>query len=170
MKALNRKQRKKANIKFILIFSATLVLMFVCSFFVLRIAHEGVKVLEKKHSTYTKVFENQALITFRIEEIIDKIFSLKKVDRTINQQKHLQGIISGIRMDLDVLIKKEGTAAGEFELYSQLLEQVSVIQTTIDLFEEDEESRRHSQQLLERCREKYREDRLSEGNKKDDDK
>lgn len=170
MKALNRKQRKKANIKFILMFTATFVLMFLCSFFVLRIAHEGVKVVEKKHSSYTKIFQNQALITFRIEEIVDKIYSLKQVDRTINQQKHLQGIISGIRMDLDVLIKKQGTSIGEFELYSQLLEQVSVIQTTIDLFEEDEESRRYSQQLLERCREKYREDRLSEGNEKEEEK
>ena len=170
MKALNRKQRKKANIKFILMFTATFALMFLCSFFVLRIAHEGVKVVEKKHSSYTKIFQNQALITFRIEEIVDKIYSLKQVDRTINQQKHLQGIISGIRMDLDVLIKKQGTSIGEFELYSQLLEQVSVIQTTIDLFEEDEESRRYSQQLLERCRNKYREDRLSEGNEKEEEK
>lgn len=170
MKALNRKQRKKANIKFILMFTATFALMFLCSYFVLRIAHEGVKVVEKKHSSYTKIFQNQALITFRIEEIVDKIYSLKQVDRTINQQKHLQGIISGIRMDLDVLIKKQGTSIGEFELYSQLLEQVSVIQTTIDLFEEDEESRRYSQQLLERCRNKYREDRLSEGNEKEEEK
>ena len=168
MKALNKKERKGANVRFIAMFSATLILMFCCSFFVLRIAHEGVGVLEEKHSTYTEAFKNQALVTFRIEEIIDKIYSLKKEERTINEQKNLQGLISNIRMDIEKLIKDKSTALEEFALYEQLLGQVSVIQTTIDLFKEDEESRRYSQELLERCREKYREDRLSEGNKKEE--
>lgn len=167
MKALNNKERKKANIRFIAMFSATMILLFGCSFFVLRIAHKGVKVLEDKHEIYTKAFANQALITFRIEEIIDKIYSLKNVDRTINQQKHFQGIISNIRLDLEDLIAEEETSLGEFELYEQLLEQVSVIQTCIDLFEEDEESYQFSQQQLERCREKYRKDKLYEGNIKE---
>ena len=168
MKALNTKERKKANVKFMAMFITTLFLMFCCSFFILRIAREGVHVLEKKHATYTKAFENQALVTFRIEEIIDKIYSLKKVERSINEQKHLQGLISNIRMDLEAMMSKEGTAMKEFSLYKQLLEQVSVIQTTIDLFEEDEEAHKYNQGLLERCREKYREDRLSEGSKKEE--
>lgn len=163
MKALNRKERRKANWKFIAMFSGTMLLIFICSFFVLRIAKEGVKVLEAKHATYTKTFENQALITFRIEEIIDMIYSLKQETRTINEQKNLQGIISGIRLDIEKLINDESTSMKEYELYTHLLEEVSVIQTSIDLFKEDEESRLFSQRLLERCREKYREDRLKEG-------
>jgi hypothetical protein len=168
MKALNKKERKKANIKFVAMFSLTLLLMFCCSFFVLRIAHEGVEVLEEKHNSYTDAFKNQAFVTFRIEEIIDKIYSLKKGNRTINEQKNFQGLISGVRMDIEKLIKDETTKLNEFALYEQLLVQVSVIQTTIDRFKEDEESRRYSQQLLERCREKYREERLTEGNKKEE--
>ncbi len=169
MKALNRKERKKANAKFAGMFAATLLLIFGCSFFVLQIAHRGVMVLEENHATYTKAFQNQALVTFRIEEIIDKIYSLKTVDRTINQQKQLQGLISSIRLDIEDMVKDEETSLDELALFEQLLEQVSVIQTSIDLFEEDEESRMYSQQLLERCREKYREKSLK-GNKKEEDK
>lgn len=169
MKPLNYKERRKANGKFFAIFSAMLLLIFGCSLFVLRIADKGVKVLEKKHTTYTKAFENQALVTFRIEEIIDKIYSLKNINRTINEQKHLQGLISNIRMDLEDMIKDEETILEEFTLYSQLLDQVKAIQSTIDLFEQDEESYRYSQKLLERCREKYREISLDEVSKKDDE-
>ncbi len=168
MKALNKKERKKANVRFIAMFSVTLILIFGCSFFVLRIAHEGVKVLEKKHATYTKIFQNQALVTFKVEEIIEKIYNLKKFDRTINEQKNLQGLISNIRMDIEKLIKDETTELEEFALYGQLMEQVSVIQSTIDLFEEDEENHKYSQELLERCREKYREDMLGEVSEKDE--
>lgn len=157
MKALNYKERRKANTKFIGMFLATLLLMFGCGFFVLQLAHKGVDVLEKEHSTYTRAFQNQALVTFKIEEAIDKIKSLKTVNRTISQQKHLQGIISNIRLDIEAIIKKDQTPLKEFALYSQLLDQISAIQSTIDLFERDEESYRYSQQLLERCREKYRE-------------
>ena len=168
MKALNQKERKKGRVKFIAMFSLTLLLMFGCSFFVLRIAGEGVMVLEQKHKIYTKAFENQALVTFRIEEIIDKIYSLKTVERSINEQKNLQGLISNIRMDIEKLIIDETTELKEFELYSELLAQVSVIQNTIDLFEEDEESHRYNQKLLERCREKYRVDKLGEVSEKDE--
>ncbi len=168
MKALNKKERKKANVRFIAMFSVTLILIFGCSFFVLQIAHEGVKVLEKKHATYTKIFQNQALVTFKVEEIIEKIYNLKKYDRTINEQKNLQGLISNIRMDIEKLINDETTELDEFALYAQLLEQVSVIQSTIDLFEEDEEAHKYSQELLERCREKYREDMLGEVSEKDE--
>lgn len=167
MKALNNKERRKANWRFTAMFSATMLLLFGCSFFVLRIAHKGVKVLEEKHDVYTEAFKNQAFITFKIEDIIDKIYSLKNVDRTINQQKHLQGIISNIRIEIEDLIAKEGTSLKEFELYEQLLEQISVIQTSIDLFEKDEESYRFSQEQLEKCREKYRIEKLYEGNIKE---
>jgi uncharacterized protein YutD len=162
MKALNRKERKKANVRFIAMFLTTLLLMFGCSFFVLKIAGEGVKVLETKHKTYTKAFENQAFVTFKMEEIIDKIYSLKTTDRSINEQKNLQGLISNIRLDIEKLIREETTELKEFELYTELLAQVSVIQNTIDLFEEDELSHRYNQKLLERCREKYRVDKLGE--------
>lgn len=168
MKALNKKERKKANVRFIAMFMGTLLLMFCCSYFVLRVAHKGVGVLETKHTTYTKAFENQALVTFRIEEIIDKIYSLKKEERTINEQKNLQGLISGIRLDIEKVIEDERSELEEFSLYEQLLVQISVIQTTIDLFEADQESRKYSQQLLERCRQNYRENMISEGNSKEE--
>ncbi|MCH2225687.1 MAG: hypothetical protein MK066_13025 [Crocinitomicaceae bacterium] len=169
MKPLNYKERRKANGKFVIIFTLMLTLIFGCSLFVLRIADKGVKVLEQKHTTYTRAFRNQALITFRIEEIIDKIYSLKNVNRSINEQKHLQGLISNIRMDLESMINKEETDLEEFTLYSQLLDQVKAIQSTIDLFEQDEESYRYSQKLLERCREKYREISLGEVGNNDDE-
>ena len=89
--------------------------------------------------------------------------------RSINEQKNLQGIISGIRLDIEKIVEDEQTELKEFALYEQLLVQVSVIQTTIDLFKEDEESHRHSQERLEKCREKYREDRLSENSGKKDE-
>lgn len=171
VRALNRKERRKANIQFIAMFSALLLLIFSCSFFVLRVAGEGVNALESKHSTYRKAFQNQALATFKIEEIIDKIYSLKMVERTINEQKNLQGLISNIRMDIEKMVKDEETDLEELALYEQLLEQISVLQTSIDIFERDEESRSYSQQLLERCREKYKEDRLKEGRgEKDEEK
>ena len=169
MKALNNKERKKANIKFIAVFVSTLAAIFICSFFVLHIALKGVKVLEDKHATYNKAFENQALVTFRIEEIIDKIYNLKQGTRNINEQKNFQGLISNIRLDLEKVINDEQTTLKEFALFEKLLLQVTVIQTSIDLFKEDEESRRYSQELLERCRENYREKSLKEGKIKDED-
>ncbi len=169
MKPLNYKERRKANLKFLSTFSVMLLLLFGCGFFVLRIAQKGVNVLEKRHATYVTSFENQAFITFKIEEIIDKIYNLKKVSRTINEQKHLQGLISSARLDIEAVIEKETTDQNEFALYSELLEQIKVIQATIDLFEQDEESYRYTQQLLERCREKYREISLDAANEKEND-
>lgn len=157
MKALNQTERKKAGIKFISVFGLLLIVFSLCSFFTIQTGKKGISVLEKRHAGYTKIFEKQAAFSYEIDNIIKQLYQLKKKNRTLSQHRQFQGIISGLRDEINQEI-----ADSEYEeqlaVYGEMLNQVKQIQAVLDKFEEDNEEYAYFNELLERCIEKYQEE------------
>ncbi len=158
MKSLNYKKRKKAQLHFLFVFSSTLLLIFCSSFFTIYAGKKGVEVLEKKHTEYNKIFEKHAAITFEIDEITKLVYKLKNKKRTLGEHKQFQGLISSMRMNIEKEIEKtEMMTVNQFQLYKELLGQIKAIQSIIDDYENEAEEYLYNRDLLEKCREKYRE-------------
>lgn len=158
MKPLNYKKRKTSKLNFILVFSLTLFVLFWSGFFAIYTGKKGIDVLEKKHAEYNRVFEKQAAITFDIDEIIKLIYKLKNKKRTLGEHKQFQSLISNLRIEIEKEIEEiESIKSNQFELYTELLSQVKVIQSIIDDYENESEEYLYNKELLEKCREKYRE-------------
>ncbi|MCG8699687.1 MAG: type VI secretion system transmembrane protein TssO [Bacteroidales bacterium] len=156
MKPLNRKERKASILKFSLVFFLTLLILFWCSFFVIRAGVQGITVLEEKHNEYNEVFEKQAYISFEIDEITKLLYQLKNKQRTIYEHKQFQGLISDRRDNIHKEIEQiNPITSDQFDLYKELLFQIKEIQSVIDDYENESEEYVYNKQLLEKCREKY---------------
>lgn len=157
MKPLNYKKRRSSQLRFLLVFSITLTVIFCSSLFAIHTGKKGISVLEKKQSEYNKIFEKQAFITFKIDEITKHLYRLKNKKRTLGEHKQFQGLISNLRTGILNEIKNtESDIEYQFQLYNELLRQIKEIQTIVDNFENESEEYLYNKELLEKCREKYR--------------
>ncbi|WP_271783473.1 hypothetical protein [Aquimarina algiphila] len=168
MKPLNYKKRIASQLQFVLVFSITLIVVFCSSFFAISAGKKGISVLESKHAEYNKVFEKQAAITFQIDEITKLVYKLKNKKRTLGEHKQFQGLISSHRIGIENdIANTESMTTNQFQLYNELLHQIKTIQSIIDDYENESEEYIYNKELLEKCREKYREDGVkSNKNKK----
>ncbi|WP_194765660.1 hypothetical protein [Tamlana sp. I1] len=159
MKPLNHKKRVAAQLQFAVVFSITLVVIFCSSFFALYAGKQGISVLESKHAEYNSVFEKQANITFSIDEITKLVYKLKNKKRTLGEHKQFQSLISQLRINIENEIANTASiTTNQFQLYNELLFQIKSIQAIIDDYENESEEYIYDKELLEKCREKYRED------------
>lgn len=159
MKPLNHKKRIVFQLQFVLVFSITLIVVFCSSFFAISAGKKGIDVLETKHAEYNKVFEKQAAITFEIDEITKLVYKLKNKKRTLGEHKQFQSLISNLRIGIeDDIANTESITTNQFQLYTELLYQIKTIQSIIDDYENESEEYLYNKELLEKCREKYRED------------
>ncbi len=157
MKPLNHKERKRATLRFVLVFSISLFVVFWSSFFTIYTGKKGIEVLEEKHSEYNGVFEKQAAITFEIDKITKMLYKLKNKKRTLNEHKQFQGLISNLRQDIEQEIAVATEVTGDqFQLFEEILEQIKSIQAIVDTYENESEEYLYNKELLEKCREKYR--------------
>ncbi len=158
MKPLNYKKRRASQLRFLLVFLITLTVLFCSSLFAIHTGKKGIDVLEKKHAEYNKIFEKQASITFKLDEITKYLYRLKNKKRTLGEHKQFQGLISNMRTDIENEIANTESAVEEykFQLYTELLGQVKAIQTIVDDYENESEEYIYNKELLEKCREKYR--------------
>jgi len=159
VKPLNYKKRRTSQLKFALVFSITLFVVFCSSFSTIYTGKKGIDVLEKKYAEYNEFFEKQATIAFEMEEITKLIYKLKNKKRSFGEHKQFQGLITNMRIDIEKEIG-ESTTTNQFQLYKKLLSQVKEIQSIIDDFENESEEHLYNKSLLEKCREKYREKEL----------
>jgi len=157
MKPLNHKELKKGKKNFSLIFLTTLIIIFCSSYFAMITAKKGVAVLEDKYAGYNKIFEDQAAITFDLNEIIKKLHQLKSGKRTLNEHKQFQLLISDLRNNIEEIIEKGKRESEEFSLYKELLIEIKTIQFVIDRLGIDEEEYLQDKELYERCIQKYSE-------------
>ncbi|MBE7635045.1 hypothetical protein J2Q11_12170 [Tenacibaculum finnmarkense genomovar finnmarkense] len=162
MKPLNYKKRRASQLRFLLVFSITLTLLFCSSLFAIYTGKKGIDVLEKKHAEYNDIFEKQAFITFKIDEMTKYLYRLKNKKRTLGEHKQFQGLISNMRTNVEREIKNTASSIeNQFQLYIELLRQIKEIQAVVDNYENESEEYLYNKELLEKCREKYR----SEGGK-----
>ena len=160
MKPLNYKKRSASQLRFLLVFLITLTVLFCSSLFAIHTGKKGIDVLEKKHAEYNTIFEKQASITFKLDEIIKYLYGLKNKKRTLGEHKQFQSLISNMRTDIENEIANTESAIEEyqFQLYNELLEQIKAIQTIVDNYENESEEYLYNKALLEKCRQKYRAD------------
>jgi hypothetical protein len=157
MKPLNHKVLNKQKKKFLFIFFITLLVVFWSSYFTITTAKKGVEVLEKKYATYNKIFEEQAAITFDVDEIIKKLHQFKSGKRTLSEHKQFQLLISDLRVQVKKVIHKSESKSEAFILYKELLEEIKTIQSVVDQFRIVEDEYQEDKELYERCIERYSE-------------
>lgn len=158
MKPLNQKERRIAKLQFFLIFGIMLSILFGCGFFTIKTGKKGVDVLEEKYAKYTSIFQEQAALSYEIDNIIKRLYQLKNKNRTLPQHKQFQLIISNLRDEISESIKQSDEKIADFAIYEEMINQVKTIQSVLDTYEEDNEKYHYYEDLLTKCIEKYQED------------
>lgn len=158
MKPLNFKERKKELIKFYLVFAVLILAVFLSGFLTLKTGEFGVDVLGKKHAEFTESFRIKATLTHDLDEIIKRLSQINNRERNLGEHKKYQDLISEIRNKMTTTINA-AKKPEEFVLYSELITIIKDIQSDLDNYKEDHENYYYIEELLERCKEKYIEER-----------
>lgn len=157
MRPLNYPERQKAKTAFAISFAITLVFLFMCGAFTLVTAQKGVALLEQRKTDYDEVFKKQAELNFQLDQLFRDLNNLKTKGRNSSEHKQMQKLITNVRM----LMEEDITTSSEKERYHSLylimLEQIKVIQSTMDMFERESSKRQYNMEQLEKCRQKYQE-------------
>lgn len=145
MNEKNRKERKAAKIAFIIQFSYVLLLFLLFGICTLITARKGVSTLEEKKALYDDIFRKQADYNFRMDDMFRNMNSLSTKERSGNEHRQLQLIITQERDKM--LDEINGTDADSinYALYKSILEQISTTQDAIDRY--DREARRRAYNL-----------------------
>lgn len=155
MKALNYKKRRKQIFIFWLFFSLLLAVLFACSFSTLKTADKGIALLKDKKARYDEVFKRQAEFNFQLDEIHKMLYSLKNKRRNPGEHKQMQKLITDNREKLEKEIDTNHTEGKDHILYLEFASQISDIQSVMDIYQKEEDKRRHNIEQLEKCKEKY---------------
>ena len=154
MKPKNYRDRKNTYRKFALFFILLLGVFFVATYLTIQTGQRGVKVLSDRYAMYAEVFEKQAALSYEIDHMIKKINQLKNKNRTFNQHKHFQEIVSNTREAIALEIN-ENEQKAYLEVYTQMIDIIKEIQNILDAYKEDSESYDYYDDLLTKCKEKY---------------
>ncbi len=158
MKPLNAKDRKQQKLSFYVYFGLTLFLFGLCTIFTFITAQKGIALLESKKSSYDAIFKKQAELNFQLDEIFRDLINLKSKKRTTSEHKQMQRIINNNRMMMEAEIAAmESDRQEHLILYKTILDQIKEIQTSLDLYEKESNTRLYNIEQLEKCRQKYQE-------------
>lgn len=158
MKPLNAKDRKQQKLSFYIYFGLTLFLFGLCTIFTFVTAQKGIALLESKNSNYDAVFKKQMELNLQLDQIYRDLINLKSKKRTTSEHKQMQKIINNNRMMMEAEIAAlESDQQEHLILYKTLLDQIKEIQTSLDLFEKESNTRLYNIEQLEKCRQKYQE-------------
>ena len=94
MNEKNRKERKAAKIAFIIQFSYVLLLFLLFGICTLITARKGISTLEEKKALYDDIFRKQADYNFRMDDMFRNMNSLSTKERSGNEHRQLQLIIT----------------------------------------------------------------------------
>ena len=151
MNEKNRKERKAAKIAFIIQFSYVLLLFLLFGICTLITARKGISTLEEK-----KAFRKQADYNFRMDDMFRNMNSLSTKERSGNEHRQLQLIITQERDKM--LDEINGTDADSinYALYKSILEQISTTQDAIDRYDREARRRAYNLGQLQKGRRKLR--------------
>lgn len=145
MEEKNKKERRQAKMSFSMMFLFTLLLFMLFGVCTLTTARKGIGMLEEKKALYDEIFRKQADYNFRMDEMFRKMSSLTTKERTPNEHKQLQIIITQEREKMQDDFGYSETDTVHFALYKVLLDQMRATQEAIDQY--DKESRRRAYNL-----------------------
>ena len=156
MNEKNRKERKAAKIAFIIQFSYVLLLFLLFGICTLITARKGISTLEEKKALYDDIFRKQADYNFRMDDMFRNMNSLSTKERSGNEHRQLQLIITQERDKM--LDEINGTDADSinYALYKSILEQISTTQDAIDRYDRETRRRAYNLGQLQKGRRKLR--------------
>ena len=156
MNEKNRKERKAAKIAFIIQFSYVLLLFLLFGICTLITARKGISTLEEKKALYDDIFRKQADYNFRMDDMFRNMNSLSTKERSGNEHRQLQLIITQERDKM--LDEINGTDADSinYALYKSILEQISTTQDAIDRYYREARRRAYNLGQLQKGRRKLR--------------
>ena len=156
MEEKNKKERKEAKVAFLTWFSFTLLLS--CSLEPSRSLQrkKASACLKTRKRGYDEIFRKQADYNFRLDEIFRNMNSLTTKERSGNEHRQLQLLITQER---DKMVEEIGTFdadSSNYALYKSILEQVSTTQETIDRYNSEARKREYNLGQLQKGRHKLR--------------
>lgn len=154
MDAKNKKERKSAITSFSLLFFFTLLLFLLLGITTLTTAKKGISMLEEKKVRYDEIFRKQADYNFRIDNLLRNINSLKNKDRTNNEHKQLQQIITQERVRMEDEIEMMYADSVYFSLYKAMLYQIQATQEVSDQLYKESRQREYYLEQLQKGRRK----------------
>lgn len=154
MDAKNKKERKSAITSFSLLFFFTLLLFLLLGITTLTTAKKGISMLEEKKVRYDEIFRKQADYNFRIDNLLRNINSLKNKDRTNNEHKQLQQIITQERVRMEDEIEMMDADSVYFSLYKAMLRQIQATQEVSDQLYKESGQREYYLEQLQKGRRK----------------
>ena len=154
MDAKNKKERKSAITSFSLLFFFTLLLFLLLGITTLTTAKKGISMLEEKKVRYDEIFRKQADYNFRIDNLLRNINSLKNKDRTNNEHKQLQQIITQERVRMEDEIEMMDADSVYFSLYKAMLYQIQETQEVSDQLYKESRQREYYLEQLQKGRRK----------------
>ena len=154
MDAKNKKERKSAITSFSLLFFFTLLLFLLLGITTLTTAKKGISMLEEKKVQYDEIFRKQADYNFRIDNLLRNINSLKNKDRTNNEHKQLQQIITQERVRMEDEIEMMDADSVYFSLYKAMLRQIQATQEVSDQLYKESRQREYYLEQLQKGRRK----------------
>ena len=154
MDAKNKKERKSAITSFSLLFFFTLLLFLLLGITTLTTAKKGISMLEEKKVRYDEIFWKQAAYNFRIDNLLRNINSLKNKDRTNNEHKQLQQIITQERVRMEDEIEMMDADSVYFSLYKAMLYQIQATQEVSDQLYKESRQREYYLEQLQKGRRK----------------
>lgn len=154
MDAKNKKERKSTITSFSLLFFFTLLLFLLLGITTLTTAKKGISMLEEKKVRYDEIFRKQADYNFRIDNLLRNINSLKNKDRTNNEHKQLQQIITQERVRMEDEIEMMDADSVYFSLYKAMLYQIQATQEVSDQLYKESRQREYYLEQLQKGRRK----------------
>ena len=154
MDAKNKKERKSAITSFSLLFFFTLLLFLLLGITTLTTAKKGISMLEEKKVRYDEIFRKQADYNFRIDNLLRNINSLKNKDRTNNEHKQLQQIMTQERVRMEDEIEMMDADSVYFSLYKAMLYQIQATQEVSDQLYKESRQREYYLEQLQKGRRK----------------
>ena len=150
MEAENKIARLKAKLRFTLVFAIALIVTTTGGIVTIVTAQKGISLLESKKAEYDNVFKKQAELNFQIEELFRDLNNLKTKRRNSSEHKHKKRLL----MENDIAMQADKS---KYEVYKAMLEQIRVIQSSMDDLDRESKKRESNMEQLEKCRIKYQE-------------
>lgn len=156
MEAQNKQELLKAKLRFTLVFVIALIVITTGGVVTIVTAQKGISLLEEKKREYDDVFKKQAELNFQMEEMFKDLNNLRTKRRNSSEHKHMQQLISKKRLLMENDIAVQGDPS-KYEAYKTMLEQIRVIQTSMDELDKARKKRESNIEQLEKSRIKYQE-------------
>ena len=156
MNEKNRKERKAAKIAFIIQFSYVLLLFLLFGICTLITARKGISTLEEKKALYDDIFRKQADYNFRMDDMFRNMNSLSTKERSGNEHRQLQLIITQERDKMLDEINGADADSINYALYKSILGQISTTQDAIDRYDREARKRAYNLGQLQKGRSRLR--------------